>query len=307
MSTGSPGGDTQQMAQPNPLDRYEKRQLLRQKDTVEVWKALDLQQQLMVAIKLLRPNIQADRDFPARFLEKLKQVAELGHPNIVHIRDFGFAHAAVVSETKAYIIMDYVEGQTLADYLHKTSREGKFPTATELVRLLIPICLAIDYAHQQGVIHGSLKPGNILLDASNTSVNSMGQPVLSDFGMAHILGSAGGSTVAPSVYTAPEQMQGDADNERSDLYSLGVMVYELFTGVLPFQGKDPVEPIKKRFEAISDASLKPTMLTAVPGILLRNLAKNPTQRFPTAMALVIALGKAFNVPVPNPFVNPVAC
>src|SRR5713101_4559800 len=122
MSTGSPGGDTQQKAQPNPLERYEKRQLLGRRDTVEVWKALDRERQQTVVIKLLQPNIQADRDFPPRFLEKLKKVSSLRHPNIVHIHDFGFVHATVITETRAYITMDYIEGQTLADYIQHTSR-----------------------------------------------------------------------------------------------------------------------------------------------------------------------------------------
>src|SRR5215831_1827960 len=183
MSTSFQGGDSQQMVQPNPFDKYELRQRLGQSDNVEVWKAFDPQRKELVAIKIIRPNLQADHDFPIRFMEGIKRISLLQHPNIVHIRDFGFAHAPVVTDTRAYIIMDYIEGQTLDDYIHKTSRQGNYPSSSELVRLWIPISLAIDYAHQHGILQGDLKPGNILLDASNTSVNPMGQPIISDFGI----------------------------------------------------------------------------------------------------------------------------
>jgi serine/threonine protein kinase len=303
MSTSTQGGDSQQMAQPNPLDKYELRQPLGQSDNIEVWKAFDPQRKQLVAIKIIHPNLQADHDFPIRFMEGVKRISSLQHPNIVHIHDFGFAHAPVVSDTKAYIIMDYVEGKTLADYINDTSRQGKFMSAPELVRLLIPISLAIDYAHQRGIVHGDLKPDNILLDASNTSVNTMGQPTLSDFGIAHILRapSSGGPSPAISFYTAPEQTQGDVGTERSDLYSLGVILYELFTGVLPTQSKDPVDPIRKRFDSSSSstAPLNPSQQPTVTAIMLRNLAKNPAQRYPSAVALVVALATAFDVPVPE--------
>ena len=294
-----------QVAQPNPLDKYELRQRLGQNDNAEVWKAFDPQQQVFVTIKILHPDIQADPDFPVRFMEEAKRVSSLRHPNIVRIRDFGFAHSPEVSGTKAYIIMDYVEGQTLADYIQSTTHQGKFPSAPEIVRLLIPISLAIDYAHQRGMIHGDLKPSNILLDKSNTSINPMGQPVLSDFGIAHILRtpsrSPSSSSPAASFYISPEQVQGNPGNERSDLYSLGVILYELFTGVLPFQGNNPVDTINKRIYATPDSPVlkNPHMLPALTAAVLRNLAKNPTERFPSAAALVVALAKAVDMPVPE--------
>jgi serine/threonine protein kinase len=303
MSTSTQDGDSQQKALPDPLNKYEMRQRLVQSDNVEVWKAFDPQRKQLVAIKIIQPNIQADHEFPSRFMEEVKRISSLNHPNIVQIYDFGFAHAPVVTDTKAYIIMAYVEGETLAGYLRRTSRQRKFLSASELVRLLIPISLAIDYAHQQGIVHGDLKPDNILLDASNTSVNSMGQPILSDFGIAHILqsSSSGGSSPFASSYTAPEQAQGESGTERSDLYSLGVILYQLFTGVLPTQSIDLVDPIRKRFESVSGstASLNSSRQPVITAVMLRNLAKNPLQRYPSAVDLVIALAKAFDVPVPE--------
>lgn len=294
-----------QMAQPNPLDKYELRQRLGQSDSAEVWQAFDPQQKRFVVIKFLHLDIQADPDFPVRFMDEAKRVSSLRHPNIVPIRDFGFAHSTEVIGTKAYIIMDYVEGQTLADYIHNTSHQGNFPSVPAIVRLLIPISLAIDYAHQRGMIHGDLKPSNILLDKSNTSINPMGQPILSDFGIAHILKtpsrSRGNSSPVASFYTAPEQVQGNPGNERSDLYSLGVILYEMFTGVLPSQGNDLVDAINKRIYATPDSPVlkNPNMLPTLTAVILRNLAKNPAERFPSAAALVVALAKAADVPVPE--------
>ena len=294
-----------QVAQPNPLDKYELRQRLGQSDSAEVWQAFDPQQKRFVVIKILHLDVQSDPDFPVRFMDEAKRVSSLRHPNIVPILDFGFAHSPEVIGTKAYIIMDYVEGQTLADYIHNTSHQGKFPSVPSIVRLLIPISLAIDYAHQRGMIHGDLKPSNILLDKSNTSINPMGQPILSDFGIAHILKtpsrSPGNSSLAASFYTSPEQVQGNPGNERSDLYSLGVILYEMFTGVLPSQGNDLVDAINKRIYATPDSPVlkNPNMLPTLTAVILRNLAKNPAERFPSAAALVVALAKAVDIPVPE--------
>src|SRR6266700_5167856 len=288
---------------PQLLDKYELLERLGQSDVVETWKALDTQQKRYAAIKILRMNLQTDPDFPTRFIRQAQRLAALRHPNIVHMHDFRISQSAQseTPETVAYMVIDYVEGQTLADYIESTSRQGKFPRAAEIVRLLIPISLAIDYAHQQGVFHGDLKPGNILLDKSNTSVNPMGQPILSDFGMTQILRSPYGSAPSSSFYTSPEEAQGYPGNERSDLYSLGVILYELFTGVLPFQGDDPADTLKQHMYATptSPTLINPTILPGLTAIILRSLSKDPAARFPNASSMGVALARAINMPVPE--------
>jgi len=288
---------------PQLLDKYELLERLGQSDVVETWKALDTQQKRYAAIKILRMNLQTDPDFPTRFIRQAQRLAALRHPNIVHMHDFRISQSAQseTPETVAYMVIDYVEGQTLADYIESTSRQGKFPRAAEIVRLLIPISLAIDYAHQQGVFHGDLKPGNILLDKSNTSVNPMGQPILSDFGMTQILRSPYGSAPSSSFYTSPEEAQGYPSNDRSDLYSLGVILYELFTGVLPFQGDDPADTLKQHMYATptSPTLINPALLPGLTAIILRSLSKDPAARFPNASSMVVALARAINMPVPE--------
>src|SRR5947209_13719365 len=126
----------------------------------EVWKAFDTQQRRYVAIKILSVNAQTSADFTPRFYREAQTLAALRHPNIVQVHDFYMAQ----SGSEAYLIMDYVEGPSLADYLDSTSHQGKIPSPDEIVRLLTPLAISLDYAHQRKVIHGALKPASILLD-----------------------------------------------------------------------------------------------------------------------------------------------
>src|SRR5215469_3310154 len=288
---------------PQVLDKYELLERLGRGNIVETWKAFDTQQKRHVVIKILHVNLQTDPDFPSRFIRQAQRLTTLRHPNIVRMRDFRLSQSSQseTPETVAYMVMDYIDGQTLADYIEGTSHQGKFPTAAEIVRLLIPISLAIDYAHQQGVIHGNLKPGNILLDKSNTSVNPMGQPIVSDFEMTQILKIPYGLRPDSSLYISPEEAQGYPGNERSDLYSLGAILYELFTGVPPFQGDNPADTLNQHMYATptSPALINTTLLPGLTAIILRSLSKDAAARFPNASAMVVALARAINMPVPE--------
>src|SRR5712692_6594511 len=148
---------------PRRLGKYELQEQLGSGGMAEVWKALDTQLQRYVAIKLLHANLQEDPHFIARFEREAQLIASLHHPNIVQIHDFQTA-SSQEEGTIAYMVMEYIEGPTLADYIQHTSAQRKFPSPAEIVHLFTPICLAVDYAHQQGVIHRDLKPANILLD-----------------------------------------------------------------------------------------------------------------------------------------------
>ncbi len=295
---------------PRRLGKYELQEQLGHGGMAEVWKALDTQLQRYVAIKLLHANLKEDPHFIARFEKEAQLIASLHHPNIVQIHDFQIASSAEEG-TIAYMVMDYVEGQTLADYIHHTSSLGNFPSPTEIVQLFTSIGFAVDYAHQQGMIHRDLKPANILLDKRNTLRNPMGEPILTDFGLARLLASPSSATMTATqlstpLYIAPEQVTGYTGNERSDIYSLGIILYEMTTGTLPFQGDSPTVVMSQHLNAAppSPALINPHISPVLVMVIMRCLAKDPAARFPNASSLAAAIAEALNVPVPESLGEP---
>ena len=300
---------------PRRLGKYELQELLGRGGMAEVWKALDTQLQRYVAIKLLHANLQIDPDFITRFVREAQVIAALRHPNIVQIYDFHIAGESETSnaeDTIAYMVMEYIKGQTLAHYINSTSRQKEFPPAATLVHLLTPISLAIDYAHQQGTIHRDIKPANILLDQSNTKRNPMGEPILSDFGIAKLLNATSqtisGTFSGTPLYIAPEQVQGQPVSDRTDLYSLGVVYYEIFTGTPPFSGDTLTSIMMKHLTEAPPAPhlINPALPPALSAVLLKSLAKNPLDRFPSAAAMTAAVAQAFKLPVPQDLLPSIA-
>jgi len=290
---------------PRRLGKYELQERLGRGGMAEVWKSLDTQLKRYVAIKILRADLQADPSFVTRFQHEAELIASLHHPNIVQIHDFSVSQLSESGDAVLYMVMDYVEGQTLADFIRNTSRKGQFPSAATIVQLLTPISQAIDYAHKKGMIHRDIKPANILLDKRHTSRNPMGQPILSDFGIAKLLGGTSntlsGWWLGTPLYIAPEQMTSSSANERSDIYSLGVILYEMCTGVHPFSGSSPNEIMMQHVNMAPPAPslINPAISPALTAVILRALAKDPAARFPTASAMVAALAEAFNMPIPE--------
>ena len=280
---------------PQHLGKYELQERLGQGSMAEVWKAFDTQSHRYVAIKLFHANLQADSDFSTRFQREAQVIASLHHPNIVQCYDFSIPQHIGTQNIPAYIVMDYVEGETLASYIRNTARKGKFLPVADIVRLWTPIGMAFEYAHQHGVVHGNIKPANILLDKRKTSSNSMGEPIVTDFGMTKLLGVTAGNTsgwwVGTPLYIAPEQVMGSPGDERSDIYSLGIMLYEICTGTLPFQGNSPASIMMQHVNTIpaSPAMINPNLSPALTTIIMRNIAKDPSALFPSAGALVAAL------------------
>lgn len=268
----------------------------------EVWKARDTQLQRFVAIKLLHADLEARPDFVAHFMREARFVASLHHPNIVQIHDFELSNIEG-SQARAYMVMDYIEGGTLADYMKQTIQRGFYPPATLLVDLFASIGLALDYAHQRGMIHRDIKPANILLDKSrgNTSV---GEPILTDFGIAR-LQDASSSTVSYALvgtplYISPEQAEGRTVSERSDLYSLGIVLYEMLTGAAPFHGDSPIAIMMQHVHQQPEPpeQRNPRISPALSPVVLKSIAKDPQDRFPSATALTVAMAAALNIPLP---------
>ena len=289
---------------PRRLGKYQLQECLEQGGMAEVWKALDSQLGRYVALKLLHADLQADPDFLKRFEREAQMVAALHHPNIVKIYDFQVARPPESDSPLPYMVMDYVEGTTLAAYINSTSRTGRFPPPADIVNLFASISMAVDYAHRQGMIHRDLKPANILLDKRNAVQSQVGEPILTDFGLAKLLGystgTQSGSWIGTPLYISPEQAMGSPGNERSDIYALGVILYEICTGALPFQGNTSLAIMQQHINVMptSPALLNPGIRPALSMVILRCLAKDPAARFPNATSLTAALAQAFNMPIP---------
>ncbi|GHO56494.1 serine/threonine protein kinase [Ktedonobacter robiniae] len=290
---------------PRRIGKYELQELLGSGGMAEVWKALDTQLHRYVAIKLLHANLHADPDFISRFTQEAQMVAALRHPNIVQIYDFHISESTETEDTPAYMVMEYIQGQTLAHYIRTTSQQKNFPSANDIIQLFTPISLALDYAHRQGTIHRDIKPANILLDQKNRTHNPMGEPILSDFGLAKVM-DAPSRTIAGMVfgtplYISPEQVQNGLISNRTDLYSLGIVLYELFTSQPPFSGGSSSHIMLQHVleEPTDPRSINPGLSSALSEVLLKSIARDPQDRFSSAAAMTTAVAEALDLPVPE--------
>lgn len=231
-----------------------------------------------VAIKVLHRHLASDRRFVERFQREARAAAALKHPNIIRIYDVGEA------DRLPFIVMDYVAGETLA---HKLQREGALPLPVALA-ITGQVGAALDYAHRHNLIHRDVKPGNILLDPD-------GHAYLADFGIAKARHDPAltqiGTIIGTPEYMSPEQINAAPLDGRSDLYSLGVVLYQMLTGRVPFRADTPFGTAHKQ---VSEPPTPPSTLGIALGLgveraLLRALSKDPAQRFPDARTMTAAL------------------
>lgn len=263
------------------LGRYHILEQLGEGGMATVYKAYDTRLERDVAVKVIRRGA-----FPPDHLEQIlkrferesKALAKLFHPNIVKVLDFGNY------EGSPFMVLEYSPGGTLKGHL------GKPISWQNAIELLIPIAHALGYAHEQGIIHRDVKPSNILLTKTN-------QPLLTDFGIAKILESNDATTltgtgagVGTPEYMAPEQWSGKA-GVRSDIYSLGVILYEMVTGRKPYVADTPVAILlKQATEALPRPTLYvPSLPDGVEKILIKALARNPEDRFVSMAGLASAM------------------
>ena len=240
----------------------------------------------VVAVKVLRQELMHDPDLVRRFKNESKAISLLNHPNIVKVYDVS------VSDHLQYIVMEYVDGMTLREYLNE--RGGKL-TSRETVHFISQILKALDHAHRNGVVHRDIKPQNIMLLDN-------GQLRMMDFGIARISRAenqlTGGKAMGSVHYISPEQAKGDETDFTSDIYSVGVMMYEMLSGHLPFDADDVVEVAIKQ---ISDKpqslqELAPNVPHGLVEITERAMAKRPDNRYASAAEMLSAL----NAYVENP-------
>ena len=244
-----------------------------------------------VAVKVLDPTISSDELFLARFQREAQAVALLRHPHIVQIYDFGNV------DDMYYMVMEYVDGQSLRDRLKAASASGKFLPAQEVLGIVWAMASALDYAYQRGIVHRDIKPGNILL-------TSDGQAVLSDFGIAQMIKSARltmSGLVGTPNYMSPEQGQGRDIDQRTDIYSLGIVTYEMLTGDVPFSSDTPfavvMAHVTRPLPSLREA--RPDIPQTVEDVIVKATAKDKEQRYYRAMEFAESLEAAF-VPLLDP-------
>lgn len=287
------------------IGRYELRVRLGRSSFSGMWKAYDPRQQSEVALKLLSVNTRDYPNFSLLFSREVEVIASLRHPNIVQIHEASLIPVQHPDTTLAYIVEDYIEGQALAVYMRSMPRSGMMPPWADIVQLFSSVSLAIDHAHQNGVVHGNLKPANIIIGRSPASTARNVAPIVTDFALARMLGMTAGLLPNRSIealsYISPEQAKGQPATERSDIYSLGVLLYEICTGVVPFQGSRPVALMMQHASAMppSPALINPNIPPALTNVIMRSLAKEPAERFASASSMSIAMAKALHVPVPE--------
>jgi serine/threonine protein kinase len=263
------------------LGQYEVVGLLGRGGMATVYKGYQASLDREVAIKVLPPHPGMDDQFIERFRLEARTIGNLQNPNILPLYDYG------TEENILYLVMAYVSGGSLADYL-----DGKLdPKRVE--KWLREIASGLDFAHRKGVVHRDIKPGNILIDSD-------GHALLADFGVVKMLASGanltGTSIVGTPAYMSPEQGQGIDVDGRSDVYSLGVMAYEMLTGQHPYRADTPMQTILKHItDPIPDIlQANPDLPTGLGVVIEKVLAKTPQDRYQTAVEFAEDFSKALH-------------
>jgi serine/threonine protein kinase len=252
----------------------------------EVYVGTHLRLDRLVIVKVMHSYIEADAELQARFEQEAKVVAALRHPNIVQVFDFDIA------EGHPYIVMEFLRGPSLATYLRELSSRNEKLQPAQIARLLSMVATALDYAHEQGVIHRDIKPGNIILHnktglfSSDLPLSPLTEPVITDFGLVRIHAttqtSAGKRSGTPA-YMSPEQAHGLTVDHRSDIYSLGIVLYELIAGHVPFNAETNWGIIYKQINEPPPPI--PEIPPTVQQVIDRVLAKDPDARYQTCREL----------------------
>jgi len=243
-----------------------------------VYRAFDMTLERVVAVKLMHREIAADSDHLERFRREARSVAQLSHPHIVTVID------AAEDQGRPYIVFEYVEGETLKDRIRRNGRLS----VGEAVAYAIEIARALGCAHQGQIVHRDVKPQNVLIDIE-------GGAKVTDFGIARTLDEEGitvdGRVLGTTDYVSPEQAMGQAVTGQSDLYSLGVVLYEMLTGSVPFTGENQVAVAMKHVrESLPDIqSRRPEISSALAAVLDRATSKDPAQRYADDAELIADL------------------
>ena len=267
------------MTQPRVVGgRYELGELIGYGGMAEVHRGRDSRLNREVAIKVLRADLARDPSFLNRFRREAHSAAGLNHPSIVAVYDTGEDHGPDGTPTP-FIVMEYVEGRTLRDIV---KAEGRLPVRRAL-EIVADVCAALDFSHRNGIIHRDIKPANVM-------ITPQGAVKVMDFGIARAVADDSATrtqtanVIGTAQYLSPEQARGESVDARSDVYSTGCLLYELVTGVPPFQGDSPVAVAYQhvRENPVMPSARNPEIPRVVDSIVMKALAKNQLNRYQSA-------------------------
>jgi serine/threonine protein kinase len=262
--------------------RYKVEEILGQGGMSAVYKAYDPNLKRVVAIKVIHTHLADNPKFISRFEEEATAVAQLRHPNIVQVFDFNH------DGDLYYMVQEFVPGETLQEHLRRLNKTGRGMPLPEAIQYTINICDAANYAHQRGMIHRDIKPANIMLDTH-------GQAILMDFGIVKIVGgqqhTATGAVVGTALYISPEMIRGEVPDSRSDLYSLGVTLFEMVSGRPPYEADSAMTLMMMHLnDPVPDLrGLRPAVPDELVGVIERSLAKEPDSRYKSMAEMATAL------------------
>ncbi|PKO12465.1 MAG: hypothetical protein CVU39_24015 [Chloroflexi bacterium HGW-Chloroflexi-10] len=291
------------MAQPSWIGqtlggRYLIDTLLGQGGMSAVYKAFDPNLKRVVAIKLIHSHLSGDSQFVQRFEEEAAAVASLRHPNIVQVFDFNSDQGV------SYMVMEFIPGETLQERLRRLNEQKRPMAVDEALRVALNVCEALVYSHQRGMVHRDLKPANIMLDI-------YGQAILMDFGIVKIMGgtshTATGAVMGTARYMSPEVIRAEPADPRSDLYSLGVTLFEMLSGRPPYDADSAMTLMMMHLnDPVPDPlSLRADLPSAVVHILLKAMAKDRNSRYQSASAMAEDLKRLLAALETKTSVNPV--
>src|SRR6516165_2946352 len=257
------------------MGRYELTHLIARGGMAQVYRAVDRQLDRPVALKVLFPELSVDKTFVERFRREAQAAASLSHPNIVPVFDWGEDDGAY------FIVMEYIDGRSLSAVL----RDPQKLDPRQVAMIGAGVAAALGFAHRHGVVHRDVKPGNVLITPE-------GEVKVTDFGIARAVNTEEsltqtGAVMGTAAYFSPEQAEGKGVDARSDIYSLGVVLYEMAVGRPPFSGDSPVAVASKhvRDQPALPREVNPRVPVALEAVIMKAMAKDPSARYGSAEEL----------------------